>query len=137
MKLISVLYNSYAVMAFSEADLAELLTLCRENNTLMGITGLLLFKDGKFLQVLEGEERAVQELLSKIERDPRHSQMVESRWETLKERSFSDWSMGFRNLNNIDIHAPGYSMFMNEPLPSAGFRADPSRVQKLLQVFRD
>jgi hypothetical protein len=45
---------------------------CRANNTLLGITGLLLHIDGGFLQILEGDERAVRELYSRIAADRRH-----------------------------------------------------------------
>ena len=55
--MISIAYSSSAAVPFSEGDLLELLTRSRENNTAKGITGLLLFKEGKFLQVLEGDER--------------------------------------------------------------------------------
>jgi len=136
--LISITYNSSAAVPFSEGELLELLTLSRENNTAQGVTGLLLFKRGKFLQVLEGDERRVRDLLGRIEKDPRHYQVEELRWEVIKERRFPDWSMGFRNLDNVDVQrTPGYSMFMNEPLTSPDFKADPSRVRKLLSVFRE
>ena len=116
----------------------ELLTQSRENNTLAGITGLLLYKEGKFLQVLEGDDLLVRKLISKIEKDPRHAEVEVLRWEILKERRFPAWSMGFQNLDNVDIQrTPGYSEFMNEPLTSADFKADPSRVWKLLRVFRE
>jgi hypothetical protein len=123
---------------FSEGDLVELLTQSRENNTLAGITGLLLYKEGKFLQVLEGDDLLVRKLISKIEKDPRHAEVEVLRWEILKERRFPAWSMGFQNLDNVDIQrTPGYSEFMNEPLTSPDFKADPSRVWKLLRVFRE
>lgn len=136
--MISYVYSSCAVVAFSEADLVELLRQSRENNTLAGITGLLLYKEGKFLQVLEGEDVPVRKLMARIEKDPRHDEVEVLRWEILRERRFSAWSMGFKNLDNIDIQqTPGYSEFMNEPLTSAEFKADPSRVWKLLRVFRE
>ncbi len=136
--MISIAYTSSAAVPFSEGDLLELLTLSRENNAAKGITGLLLYKEGKFLQVLEGDERPVRDLLSRIEKDTRHCQVEELRWEVIKERRFPDWSMGFRNLDNIDIREiPGYSMFMNEPLTSPDFKADSARVRKLLDVFRE
>jgi hypothetical protein len=136
--LISLVYNSSAAVPFSEGDLLELLKRSRENNTAKAITGLLLFKREKFMQVLEGDESPVQDLLSRIEIDPRHHQVDTLRWEVIKERRFPDWSMGFRNLDNIGIHqTPGYSAFMNEPLTSPHFKADPSRVQTLIGMFRE
>lgn len=53
--LISLVYLSEAVGHFSHLDLAELLAKSRANNSTLGITGMLLFKEGKFLQALEGK----------------------------------------------------------------------------------
>ncbi len=89
------------------------------------------------MQVIEGEEYTVQKLSSKIEQDPRHRAYNELRWEVIQGRRFADWSMGFRNLNNVDLgQTPGYSPFMNESLTSTRFKADPSRAEKLLLLFR-
>ena len=89
------------------------------------------------MQLLEGEERTVEKLPSAIEKDPRHRACTQLRWEVISERRFPDWSMGFRTLQNIDIRqTPGYSPFMDEPLASPSFQADPSRARKLLLLFR-
>ena len=104
----------------------------------LGITGMLLYKDLDFMQVIEGEENTVRKLSSRIERDRRHQGYTELRWEVIRERRFPDWSMGFRNLKNIDVEQiPGYSPFMDEPLTSQRFKTDPSRAEKLLLVFRE
>ena len=138
MSLISIIYNSVAAVPFSEDDLASLLKQSRANNTRLGITGLLLYKDGAFMQVLEGEYLTVETMYAKVEKDPRHFAMTEVRWEKLTERRFPDWSMGFKNLQNVDLRqTPGYSEFMNEPLTSPLFQADSSRAQKLLLAFAD
>ncbi len=138
MKLISILYSSTAVKRFSEAELKSLLRQSRENNVRLGITGLLLYKDLDFMQVIEGEELTVQKLSARIEKDPRHRDYNELRWEVIPERRFPDWSMGFRNLRNVDARQiPGYSPFMDDTLTSPGFQTDPSRAEKLLLLFRD
>ena len=90
------------------------------------------------MQVLEGEERVVEKLYSTIEKDPRHRGCAQLRWEVIKERRFPGWSMGFKNLQNVDIRqTPGYSEFMNEPLTALSFHIDASRAQKLLLLFRE
>ena len=90
------------------------------------------------MQALEGEEQTVEQMYSKVEKDPRHSCLTQLRWEKLKERRFPDWSMGFKNLQDIDLgQIPGYSEFMNEPLTSPIFQADSSRAQKLLLAFTE
>ena len=138
LKLTSVVYTSSAVKRFSEGELVSLLQQSRENNLRLGITGLLLYKDLDFMQVIEGEEYTMQKLSSRIERDPRHRAYTELRWEAIQERRFPDWSRGFRNLENVGIgQIPGYSLFMDEPLTSTRFKADPSRAEKLLLLFRE
>jgi hypothetical protein len=112
----------------------SLLDQSREKNTRLGITGLLLYKDGAFMQVLEGEDLCVENLYSTIEKDPRHRACTLLRWEVIKERCFPAWSMGFKDLQNVEIQrTPGYSPFMNEPLTSTNFQADPSRAQNLFR----
>ncbi len=95
MKLISITYNSAAVASFSGDALAGLLKQSRNNNTSLGITGLLLYKDGEFMQVLEGEQLSVERLYSRIEKDPRHLNCSQLRWEVITQRRFPDWSMSF------------------------------------------
>jgi hypothetical protein len=125
-------------MPFSEGDLASLLKQSRENNTRLAITGMLLYNAGAFLQALEGEEQTVEKMYSTIEKDPRHFGCTQVRWEALKERRFPDWSMGFKNLQNVDLRqTPGYSEFMNAPLTSPIFQADPSRARRLLLTFAE
>jgi Sensors of blue-light using FAD len=58
-EMFSVVYLSEASVPFSEKDLRELLTKSRENNSELGLTGMLLFKSGNFLQVLEGKKEKV------------------------------------------------------------------------------
>ena len=85
--------NTESDLALGELD--DLLTVSRRNNELMGITGLLLFIDGGFLQILEGEERAVRELYARIAKDPRHRNLRLMLDRENPGRAFPDWSMGF------------------------------------------
>jgi hypothetical protein len=124
--------------AFSEDELVGLLNQSREKNAALGITGLLLYRAGQFMEALEGEEGVVKKMYATIEKDPRHVNCVEVRWEVIRERRFPVWSMGFRNLHQIDIRQiPGYTPFMDEALTSPTFQADPSRAAKLLMLFRE
>ena len=89
------------------------------------------------MQVIEGEEYAVQKLSAKIEKDPRQRNYTELRWEIIQKRQFPEWTMGFMYLQNVDIHqTPGYSSFLDEPLTSTSFKTEPSRAQKLVSLFR-
>jgi len=134
--MLSLVYVSSATVPFSTADLVTLLQHTRENNERLGVTGLLLYKDGNFIQVLEGPDETVRKLFQTISADPRHGGVIRL-IEEHGERRFPDWSMGFRNLDDAEIRdLSGYSEFMNEPLDSRQFQSDPSRAIKLLEVFR-
>ncbi len=69
---LSVAYSSRATEDFSDSDLVELLTLSRRNNIRLGLTGVLLYRGGRFLQYLEGPEQAVAERIEIIAADTRH-----------------------------------------------------------------
>ncbi|HEX5226716.1 MAG TPA: BLUF domain-containing protein [Bryobacteraceae bacterium] len=136
--MLSLVYISSARKLFSDEELKALLEQSREKNSRLEVTGMLLYKDGNFMQALEGPDRAVEELFRTIEQDSRHHGVLELMRNAVGTREFPSWSMGFRNLQDVRLREmPGYSPFMNEPLHSAGFEADPSRAQKLLRMFRE
>jgi Sensors of blue-light using FAD len=132
-----LVYVSSAVQLFSPAELQDLLAKSRANNAQLGISGLLLYKDGNFMQVLEGEQAAVQSLHTHIARDPRHRGLITLLQGTHPERQFPEWAMGFCDLNTSEVRSlPGYSEFLNTPLTGNEFAADPTRCQKLLLTFK-
>ena len=136
--LLSLIYLSAARVPFSRQDLLELLTLSRENNSKLGITGMLLFKAGNFLQVLEGEEKQVLPLYEKIALDRRHRKLITLSQERCTHRNFPDWSMGFHDLSSPEVSAtPGFSPFLDTSLTSADFTADPGRAKRLLLLFKE
>lgn len=95
-RLLSIVYVSSASDPFDDARLAELLTQSRASNTARGLTGMLLYRNGRFVQVLEGPESEVRRLVSVIEADPRHSGMRVLVEENIAAREFADWTMGFQ-----------------------------------------
>ena len=112
-----LVYVSSAVRPFSPTELIGIMDQAVVNNAKVDITGLLLYKDGNLMQILEGEEAAVRALYNKIGRDPRHRGLLTLMQGQQEERQFPDWSMGFKDLNSVDlISNPGYSEFMNRPL---------------------
>jgi hypothetical protein len=132
-----VVYVSSASQPFSKTALLELLEKARNKNTALGLTGMLLFKDGNFMQVLEGEQETVDNLIKTIESDPRHKDFILLIHGTSEQRFFSDWSMGFRDLRDKDApKTPGYTEFMNSPLTGEEFSKDLNRCLKLLLLFR-
>ena len=71
--MLSTVYVSRSSYPFTDDDLANLLLTSRSNNARLGITGMLLHREGRFIQVLEGPDEAVRARLAVIARDPRHT----------------------------------------------------------------
>lgn len=135
--MFTLVYVSSAVKPFTQNELVELLATCRANNEALGISGMLLYKDGNFMQALEGEEQQVRALNAKISRDPRHRGMMVLLQEHQAQRSFAGWSMAFRDLNSEEVkRLPGFDEFMHINLTDRAFFEDPSRSQRLLLTFR-
>ncbi len=135
--LFQVVYISTAAEMFTRAKLTELLKSSVQRNTETGITGMLLYKDGTFMQVLEGDQAAVTALYAKISRDPRHHHVIPLLKESIPERQFPDSAMAFRDLAAAELrNLPGYSEFLNTPLNGDLFKKDLSKCQKLLLLFK-
>jgi len=80
---------------------------------------MLLYKDGNFMQAIEGDEDVVRALHARIALDPRHRGLITLLEGSVPERQFPDWSMGFQNLDAGDAQSvPGYSQFLNTPSPT-------------------
>ena len=105
MPLVSLIYASSAVKRMSQEELLAILEKSRENNEKRNITGMLLYKDGNFLQVLEGEDTAVTDLYYAITKDERHTDLQLLLKREITKRTFSDWEMGFINLEEVH-HVP-------------------------------
>ena len=137
MSLISLIYVSSAQVPFSNADLAALLEISRRNNALIDVTGMLVYRDGNFMQAIEGEEETIMRLQEKITRDPRHDGLITLLTQRIEKRQFPAWSMGFRNLADPTLRdIAGYSEFLNTPFTETGFSGAPTRAQKLLLSFK-
>jgi hypothetical protein len=136
--MLSLVYVSSAKQLFTEDDLKALLQKSHDNNMSLGLTGMLLYKDGDFMQAVEGPDEALETVYAKIRSDPRHRGILELTRRQIEQREFPSWSMGFKNLNDAGLQsAQGFSSFMNEPLTSPGFHDDPTRAQMLLRMFRE
>lgn len=90
-----LIYVSRAIPAISDADIHDILSVSRARNEELGVTGLLLFANHGFIQVLEGTKDAVEAVFGSIERDRRHQAVNALVRETIARRSFPTWSMGF------------------------------------------
>ena len=131
-----LVYSSVAVTPFTGAELLELLRKARARNPPLGITGLLLYGRGEFMQLLEGEEKTVLALYGLIGEDPRHRQVVTLLAAPATGRLFPAWSMGFQDLEGMDPGSvPGYDPHPKLPLSDASFSWDTSLALRLLAGF--
>lgn len=99
--LVRLLYASRAVDSSPDA-IDTILAKSRQYNPTCGITGILCYGGGIFLQAIEGGRMAVSELYGHIQRDPRHKDVVLLHYEEILERRFGGWTMGQVNLSKIN-----------------------------------
>lgn len=97
-----LIYVSAARDEMSTQALDGLLVIARRNNESAGVTGLLLYHDGSFFQVLEGPKPAVTRIFSTIERDHRHARVIVLQTKTAETRAFPNWSMGYMNAHTLN-----------------------------------
>lgn len=110
--MIRVTYLSQQASALSSDALLALVTQCHRNNPGKGLTGVLLYGNGTFLQVLEGEAAVIDALLEAIDRDPRHTNMKIVRRDEVSSRQYADWSMGFERITDRTLDdIPGLRNF--------------------------
>jgi len=132
-----LVYVSSASNLFSDEELVDLLKKARENNHRLDVTGMLLYKDGNFMQLLEGPKETVLALVAKIKLDPRHRGFMALLQQEQPGREFSDWEMGFQKLDaRTALEVPGYSDFLDVPLNSEEFLQAPTKALKLLLNFK-
>ena len=100
--LVRLLYASRATEEVTQDELLSILKKSRINNLAAGVTGVLCYSGGVFLQVLEGGREPVSRLYNRIAGDTRHKQVVLLAYEEIGERSFVGWSMGQVNLSRLN-----------------------------------
>jgi hypothetical protein len=138
MALTSLVYISFASKNLSETELTEILQKARENNQKLDVTGMLLYRNGFFIQALEGEDETVMPLYEKIKKDERHRSVLMIHKGSIRQRSFQDWSMGFQYIENKDLASlDGFNDFLDKPFNGEFFRKNPSSAQTLLFSFKE
>ena len=100
--LVRLMYASRAAATVDQNSLLGIMRQSRANNPAHGITGVLCFSEGTFLQVLEGGRSAINALYNRIVADPRHNQVELLSYEEIGERRFAGWSMGQVNMARLN-----------------------------------
>ena len=100
--LVRLMYASRAVPALDQEELVTILRQSKADNPSTGVTGVLCYSGGIFLQVLEGGRSAVNKLYNRIGADPRHTDVELLLYEEIGERRFASWSMGQVNMSRLN-----------------------------------
>lgn len=130
-----LIYVSAAREPFSAPALALLLLKARENNRRLGVSGLLVHKDGSFFQVLEGNKDVVESLFALISRDKRHDRSVVLVRGSAP-RAFSQWSMGFVAAEDV-TRMPGFVDFFKTGLNGDVDEQKATRARSMALAFRE
>jgi hypothetical protein len=126
-------YLSTAATRFKQSDLKGLLEVSRRGNAAVGVTGLLLYRDGYFLQYLEGPEETVRKTYERIKGDQRHHSARLIGSGRLEGRVFPAWWMGYKNLAGIRAaNTDGYSECLQPAFRPSG-EGDPA--ERLVKLF--
>ena len=135
--MLQLIYTSEAKNNFSPSELQNLLLTVRRNNDRDAITGMLLYEDGTFLQVLEGENDIIESTYQRIAADKRHHKiMLIARFE-IDHRSFHDWEMGFFDASGGKLlQLPGYSNFLSRKTVELENLEDGDKAREVLLNFK-
>ena len=135
--MIRLIYVSSATRLMSEDSLIALLNQARNRNERQNVTGMLLYADGNFMQVLEGDERDVEEIYNEILNDERNKGHIIIEKENIEDRDFPDWSMGFKNLSSQREAMPkGFSKFLQSKMDPEEVAFHSNDIVELLYEFK-
>lgn len=135
---VRLIYASRATNTMSDDDLLAILDVSRRNNEKANVTGMLVFAEGDFLQVLEGDPKTIAALYERIEDDERHQNCRIFDRSEVSERIFSEWNMGFRQLSKQELtNTPGFVDFFHPEMTPKALQSPTSSAQFLLLGFRD
>jgi hypothetical protein len=135
--LVTLVYFNHARRPLDETELLDLLTVARRNNQQNGITGMLLYHDGDFVQALEGPKAVVEAIFERIGVDPAHDGVISTGIAPIKERQFPEWSMGFLPTTALsEVARHSVNAFLKDGR-AGGKETTESFAWSLLKTFRE
>ena len=134
--LLCIVYVSSARTVLKSEELDRILASARKNNAQMQITGMLLYSEGNFIQAIEGPAETVRSLYAKIANDPRHRGVIKLLEESVTERSFPEWSMGYRSCSRQEL-PDGFTEVLDNYGADDLLSQLEGHASKLLRTFRD
>ena len=130
-------YSSTLASTLVASDLIGLLQSARKRNQELDVTGLLLHREDSFFQIIEGSRQNVLAVFERICSDPRHERITVLFEGPTDAREFSDWRMGFVELDNVDVRLlPGFSNFLRDGLEPRQVLEELTRSRRLMLLFR-
>lgn len=136
MSLIHLIYVSTAREELDVVQLDKILESSVRHNTEQGVTGMLLYANGNFMQVLEGDAAAVDETFSRVKDDPRHHGVFLIERAPIAQRAFARWTMGFKRLDAQDMAThPDYAPFFSPGFDAASIGAQSGVALEILLDF--
>jgi len=136
--LSQLVYVSQRSKSCTAAEIDNILASCKKNNPSLDITGVLLYSEHRFIQLVEGEYKLINDLYDKIKKDSRHNSPMMISLSPIKEKSFPSWHMGARTITEdkvdfkTDITADDKIIFDNI---LSGKEADGKKVLNLIKKF--
>ena len=103
MSVFQLFYVSNAILNFDPKEIYHILQTAHQFNPTQQLTGVMMFRGGTFLQLLEGPEDNVRALYAKISKDPRHKNLMVLMERHTDSRLFEDWSMAYHEIGPFDL----------------------------------
>jgi hypothetical protein len=120
----------------SEQELKAILASSVKHNSLNGITGMLLYYRGGFMQVLEGDESVVMETYARICNDKRHHHITTLTITEVQQRHFDKWTMGYKHIDANEIAKfPQYAPIFDFNRQASAIKATPGLALEMLLLF--
>lgn len=98
-----LVYFSFATEALTGPQIEAILKTSQTNNLRDGLTGVLLYNDRNFIQILEGPSESVDRTFKRIHKDPRHKEALKLHEGPITRRAFPDWQMGYHYVSGLGI----------------------------------
>ena len=133
MSLHCLIYTSVAKQKMTDHCLKNLLDRTRPKNSAANVTGMLLYLDPYFVQILEGDIEDVGETFKRISKDPIHHKVSLILKKPITERNFSNWAMGFNKMSETDIDS---FISLDEFYKSDNFKKQSKEIVELLEMFK-
>ena len=134
MSVFQLFYVSNASATFKESDINDIITIAQEKNKQNNLSGVLMFRAGTFLQLLEGDKADVLDLYQKLHFDNRHTNLLSIFERETDKRLFQNWSMGYCEVGPVEIGMIN-EIFSWKRLV-AGDKISDGKVHDFLNIFK-